>query len=55
MVSINIYLQNLDEEDDMDLANFLNRDNLVDNFSTHKEEVDRILAEGVKKLGINGR
>ena len=27
-------------------------DNLVDNFSTHKEEVDRILSEGVKKLGL---
>jgi len=29
------------------------RDDLVDNFSTHKEEVDKILA-GVKKLGVNG-
>jgi homogentisate 1,2-dioxygenase len=28
------------------------RDNLVDNFSTHKEEVDKILAEGVKKLKL---
>lgn len=27
------------------------RDNLVDNFSTHKEEVERILAGGVKKGG----
>jgi len=29
------------------------RDNLVDNFSTHKEEVDKILAEQAKKLGIS--
>ncbi|KAJ4353189.1 uncharacterized protein N0V89_004915 [Didymosphaeria variabile] len=28
-------------------------DNLVDNFSTHKEEVERLLAEGVKKMGVN--
>ena len=27
-------------------------DNLVDNFSTHKEEVEKILSEGVKKLGL---
>jgi homogentisate 1,2-dioxygenase len=26
------------------------RDNLVDNFSTHKDEVEKLLAEGVKKL-----
>jgi homogentisate 1,2-dioxygenase len=26
------------------------RDNLVDNFSKHKDEVEKILAEGVKKL-----
>jgi hypothetical protein len=26
------------------------RDNLVDNFSKHKEEVEKLLAEGVKKL-----
>jgi homogentisate 1,2-dioxygenase len=31
-------------------------DNLVDNFSTHKDEVEKILAEGVKKLwGIGDR
>jgi len=30
------------------------RDNLVDNFSKHKDEVDKILAEGVKKVGLNG-
>lgn len=27
-------------------------DDLVDNFSTHKEEVEKILSEGVKKLGL---
>jgi homogentisate 1,2-dioxygenase len=31
------------------------RDDLVDNFSTHKDEVEKILSEGVKKLGLNGR
>jgi homogentisate 1,2-dioxygenase len=31
------------------------RDDLVDNFSKHKDEVDKILAEGVKKIGLNGR
>lgn len=30
-----------------------NRDNLVDNFSKHKDEVDKILAEGIKKLNIS--
>jgi homogentisate 1,2-dioxygenase len=32
---------------------FLCRDDLVDNFSSHKEEVERLLAEGVKKMGIS--
>lgn len=27
-------------------------DNLVDNFSKHKEEVERLLSEGVKKMGV---
>lgn len=27
-------------------------DDLVDNFSNHKDEVDKILSEGVKKLGL---
>jgi hypothetical protein len=31
------------------------RDDLVDNFSKHKDEVEKILAEGVKKVGLNGR
>ena len=31
------------------------RDNLVDNFSKHKQEVDRILAESAKKLSLGGR
>jgi hypothetical protein len=31
------------------------RDDLVDNFSTHKEEVEKILSEGVKKVNLNGR
>lgn len=40
---------------DATLLNF-GRDNLVDNFSSHKEEVEKLLAEGVKKMGIsNGR
>lgn len=30
------------------------RDNLVDNFSKHKDEVDEILAKGIKKMGLNG-
>ncbi|KAJ4372872.1 hypothetical protein N0V83_003163 [Neocucurbitaria cava] len=30
-------------------------DNLVDNFSEHQEEVEKILAEGVKKVNLNGR
>ena len=25
----------------------------VDNFSQHKDEVDKILAEGVKKMGLS--
>lgn len=31
------------------------RDNLVDNFSKHKDEVEKILSEGVKKVNLNGR
>jgi hypothetical protein len=31
------------------------RDDLVDNFSTHQDEVEKLLSEGVKKLGLNGR
>ena len=31
------------------------RDDLVDNFSNHKEEVEKILSEGVKKVNLNGR
>jgi homogentisate 1,2-dioxygenase len=31
------------------------RDDLVDNFSTHQDEVEKILAEGVKKVNLNGR
>jgi homogentisate 1,2-dioxygenase len=30
-------------------------DNLVDNFSKHKDEVEKLLSEGVKKIGLNGR
>lgn len=48
------YVAQLDEFWGVTQANDT-RDNLVDNFSTHKDEVDRILAEGVKKLGLNGR
>jgi homogentisate 1,2-dioxygenase len=31
------------------------RDDLVDNFSTHQDEVEKLLSKGVKKLGLNGR
>jgi homogentisate 1,2-dioxygenase len=31
------------------------RDDLVDNFSKHQDEVEKILSEGVKKIGLNGR
>lgn len=31
------------------------RDNLIDNFSKHKDEVDKILSEGVKKVNLNGQ
>lgn len=30
-------------------------DDLVDNFSKHKDEVEKILSEGVKKVGLGGR
>jgi homogentisate 1,2-dioxygenase len=30
------------------------RDDLVDNFSNHQDEVEKILAERVKKMGLNG-
>lgn len=31
----------------------MSRDNLVDNFSQHQEEVEKILAEGVKNMGVS--
>jgi hypothetical protein len=31
------------------------RDDLVDNFSKHQDEVEKILSEGVKKVNLNGR
>ena len=37
--------------DSVDRANAVgNRDDLVDNFSKHKDKVERLLAEGMKKL-----
>jgi hypothetical protein len=46
--------EQIDDEKSENQANNY-RDDLVDNFSTHQDEVEKLLSKGVKKLGLNGR